>query len=81
MNKEETLLNLQTIASEVLQVPVKKIGVEVEIPDLGFDSLKLKSFAGKLEGEFNVKVPFAIFFDYSTLTELVDFLEEELLDS
>lgn len=78
IDKEKSLVTLQELASEVLNIPVKKIGVDVEIPDIGFDSLKLKEFAGKIQEKFDVKVPFAIFFDYSTLNELIDFLEEEM---
>jgi acyl carrier protein len=56
----------------------KNIPLDCPFFDLGIDSLTSIELRNQLQTAFNVPLPSTLVFDYSTVTQLVDYLNEKL---
>jgi amino acid adenylation domain-containing protein len=65
---------LAKIWQELLRI--ETVGIDDDFFELGGDSLKAITFAGKIHQELNIEVPLSVFFNKLTIKELAQYLEE-----
>lgn len=66
------------ITSDTIGIDVSKLDLDENIGNYGFDSIGLKEFADKLSEFFDLEILPIIFFDRSTLKEIIDYFYIEL---
>jgi polyketide synthase PksN len=71
---------LSDIVSVNLSIKSQDIDLETEFSDYGFDSVSLTGFANQLNETYEMGLTPTIFFEYSTLASLSDFLIDEYKD-
>jgi len=74
---ESLRLELRRLVSADLQIDAGRLDDRTNLADYGFDSISLASFAKKLTSHFSVEVTPALFFNYSTIQQLVDYFATE----
>jgi len=69
---------IERILAEIWQelLRIEAVGIHDDFFELGGDSLKAITFAGKIHQELNTEVPLAVFFDKLTIKEFAQYLEE-----
>ncbi|WP_139488133.1 non-ribosomal peptide synthetase [Brevibacillus dissolubilis] len=65
---------VKEIVQSVLHVKEEKLELTKSFSDIGFDSIRLAQFARELTNRFGVKILPSVFFDYTTLSELLGYL-------
>ena len=75
LDKIEFVLT-QTV-SELIKLDVEHIDREAELGKYGFDSISFTDFANELNRKYRLDLTPTIFFEYSTLRKLAEYLNEE----
>lgn len=73
--------NILQIMATVLQIESDHIGQDVEMSELGFDSLAFHELARRINECYGLRLTPAVFFETHTLAGLTDYLQEELKKS
>ncbi|MFK4467822.1 amino acid adenylation domain-containing protein [Bacillus sp. RC252] len=68
---------VKEIASSLLNVSTEKLDTERIFADIGLDSIRIAQFARILSEKLSVTILPSIFFDYTTLSELIGFILEK----
>ncbi|WP_444996461.1 SDR family NAD(P)-dependent oxidoreductase [Aliikangiella sp. IMCC44359] len=68
---------LLEMSSALLKLDVSELDTVTALGDYGFDSITLTEFANRLSETYSIDVPPTIFFDYSTLGSLAEYLLQE----
>lgn len=74
---EYLIKDLTQIISELLKIPMKRIRKDNDLSDYGFDSIKFTDFSNAINKQFDLDITPAIFFEYSTIESLADYLVED----
>ncbi|MBF0395141.1 MAG: SDR family NAD(P)-dependent oxidoreductase [Desulfobacterales bacterium] len=75
-NKPDIDSEIIKIASDILKISQDKLDINENLGNLGFDSINLKTFADKLSAAYKTEIPPAIFFAYSNIKSLANYLRE-----
>jgi len=67
--------------SLLLKIPRDKIDIEEPLSDLGFDSMSLVELAGNLGDYYNLEITPDVFFSYSTISRLSEYLATNFVES
>jgi acyl transferase domain-containing protein/NAD(P)-dependent dehydrogenase (short-subunit alcohol dehydrogenase family) len=65
---------LAKIVSESLKLALDKISANTNLSEYGFDSITLTEFSQKIDKKFKTNTTPALFFTYTNLTQLADYL-------
>lgn len=65
------------IISELLQVNSQEIDIQSELSEYGFDSISLTQLANKINDEFKIDITPTVFFEYTTILGVVQYLLED----
>lgn len=75
---EEWVQNdLKHLIGVLLGIPPRKVKLETNLADFGFDSMSLASFAEQLSNHYGLSLTPALFFGHSTVQRLTRYLLEE----
>ncbi|MDM5187018.1 SDR family NAD(P)-dependent oxidoreductase [Bacillus sp. DX4.1] len=74
---EKLQQDLIEIVADILKINQQDIYLDEEMSEFGFDSLSLTDLSNKINERFNIEIIPAIFFEYSRLDSVVDYLIEE----
>ncbi|WEV28974.1 SDR family oxidoreductase [Streptomyces sp. 71268] len=66
--------DLKSVVSQIMMLPVEKLAGDENFRDFGFDSITLVEFAGVLSERLGLDLTPDVFFSYSTLHTLHEFL-------
>ncbi|WP_217189123.1 SDR family NAD(P)-dependent oxidoreductase [Streptomyces buecherae] len=66
--------DLRSVVSQIMMLPVEKLAGDENFRDFGFDSITLVEFAGVLSERLGLDLTPDVFFSYSTLHTLHEFL-------
>ncbi|MGH8260593.1 MAG: SDR family NAD(P)-dependent oxidoreductase, partial [Steroidobacteraceae bacterium] len=66
--------DLKELASELLKLPQERLDVTDNLAQYGFDSIVLTEFAKRLAAKYEIELTPAVFFNYSSLSKLTEFL-------
>ncbi len=69
--------DLKELAGALLNIEQKKLKLESNLADFGFDSISLAKFAERLGTHYNLKLTPALFFGHSTIRRLVRYFLAE----
>jgi len=72
------VIHIENILVKIWQklLGIETVGIQDDFFELGGDSLKAITFAGKIHQELNIEVPLSLFFEKLTIKELAQYLEE-----
>ena len=73
------ILDLKEIAGQILKIPTNRLDSDINLADFGFDSISLAEFARGIGKHYELEVIPSVFFGYSTLSALTDYLLKEHL--
>lgn len=74
---EEIQEKVTAIAAELIDLPVERYDVTENFGEYGYDSITLKELADKIGEEFQIELPQTVFFAYSNVLELCQYLWNE----
>ncbi|MCP5005551.1 MAG: SDR family NAD(P)-dependent oxidoreductase, partial [Planctomycetes bacterium] len=75
LTKIQSML-IQTV-SKALKLNLQDIDLEGELNEYGFDSITLTDFANRLNDKYHLELTPTLFFEYSTIGTLADYLARE----
>ncbi|AYK07546.1 non-ribosomal peptide synthetase [Brevibacillus laterosporus] len=67
---------VKDIVSSLLNVPIEKLELTKNFADIGLDSIRLAQFARLLSERFGVSILPSVFFDYTNISELIEYIFE-----
>ncbi|MEY4483737.1 MAG: hypothetical protein RL693_1189, partial [Verrucomicrobiota bacterium] len=77
-NLEECLQwDLKEIVGSLLNIERRKLKLDANLADFGFDSITLADFAERLSGHYELKITPALFFGHSTIQRLTQYFLDE----
>ena len=76
--KENIISASKNIIGKLMNISVDKIDEDDNFKSFGFDSISFIELAGAMNGEFSVELTPDVFFRYSTIRSLTDYLIDEL---
>ncbi|GAA3625087.1 non-ribosomal peptide synthetase [Flavivirga jejuensis] len=82
--KEDVEEDLKILTQTILKIPTKKINMEENLVDFGYDSISMTKLASELSKHYKTKITPSIFFSYSSLKKVRDYLlnqHKELIDA
>nr|WP_240464227.1 SDR family NAD(P)-dependent oxidoreductase [Paenibacillus apiarius] len=68
------LWELKDMINQILKVPQEKLDADENLENFGFDSISLVEFAGVLSERYELEIKPDLFFSYSTLERLSEYL-------
>ncbi|QGH56385.1 SDR family NAD(P)-dependent oxidoreductase [Bacillus velezensis] len=75
---DNVLEELKQMVSELLKINIEQLDTAENFGNLGFDSISLKTLAVRLNKKYKLKLTPAVFFTYSHIKSLSEFLNSEL---
>lgn len=69
--------DLKEIVSRVLQIPLDKVSINIQLKDFGFDSISLVEFVEEINNKFDLQITPDLMYSYPTIHELAKHLESE----
>ncbi|MDK8180302.1 SDR family NAD(P)-dependent oxidoreductase [Paenibacillus sp. UMB4589-SE434] len=67
-------LDLKQLAGQLLQIPIEQLDIDDHLAEFGFDSIGLANFAEKIALHYQVDISPALFFEYSTLLRITEYV-------
>ncbi|MBZ9609083.1 SDR family NAD(P)-dependent oxidoreductase [Clostridium estertheticum] len=69
--------DVKNVIATILKIKMRKLDVEENLGDFGFDSVSLKEFADRLSDLYKIEISPTVFFAKSTIKDLSEFLLED----
>lgn len=73
-NKENILEKLKIIIAKITKISVENLDFQVQISDLGFNSLLLAEMASEIRNGFDIVMAPSAFFTYNSLEKITDYI-------
>lgn len=80
-NKTNISEDVKNIVSKILKISVKNIESDELLKEYGFDSITFTEFANMLNEKYDLDLRPSVFYEYTTLDELIEFLQGEIKEN
>jgi acyl transferase domain-containing protein/NAD(P)-dependent dehydrogenase (short-subunit alcohol dehydrogenase family)/acyl carrier protein len=74
LDKENLLENLKKIIAKITKISVENLDFQIQISDLGFNSLLLAEMASEIKNCFDIVMAPSAFFTYNSLEKITDYI-------